>query len=207
MNTTKYFCTIILLAAVVTMLSHLAATTTANAGILGRFFDQTGCCARCPACDYVCKLDAEKGEEDRICFDIETKVVCIPRVVFPWQKRDCTSCSSCDGNGCSVCVNNGATARKVCVLKPSSYQCPKCNYSWSAEKKGCSRGCPDGSCACDGVIRVDPILQSEPALQGQPASVEDQPIPVPALSAPKSSETLPPPKSGSLPIFGTFPLR
>jgi hypothetical protein len=70
--------------------------------------------------------------------------------VFPWQKKKCKSCSSCDGNGCSHCVNNGARTRKVCVLKPSSYKCPKCEYTWSAEKRdGCSGGCDSGQCACD----------------------------------------------------------
>ena len=35
------------------------------------------------------------------------------------------------------CVNNGARTRRIRVLKTESYTCPKCEYSWSAEKVGC----------------------------------------------------------------------
>jgi hypothetical protein len=80
-------------------------------------------------------------------------VICIPRVVFPWQKKSCGSCQSCDGNGCNKCINNGARTRKVCVLKPSSYKCPKCEYTWTAEKKEGCAGCAAGTCSgvgCDG---------------------------------------------------------
>ncbi len=164
----------ILFAAVFAAAMQTGFSSNASAGLFSLLPDQTGCCRRCPACDYVCKLDAEKGEEDRLCFDVESKVVCIPRVVFPWQKKSCASCTSCDGNGCSHCVNNGARARKVCVLKPSSYQCPKCKYTWSAEKRGsCRGGCSDGNCACDAAIGVEPFEQPQ-----QPNA--DQPLPAPA---------------------------
>ena len=152
----------VLLTAIVAAVAHLAATTNARAGILGtRCLDQTGCCLRCPACDHVCKLDAEKVDEEIDCFDVETKVICIPRVVFPWQKKKCRSCSSCDGNGCSNCVNNGARTRRICVLKPSSYECPKCKYTWSVEKRGgCSGGCAAGQCCCDASACDAPVCDA-----------------------------------------------
>ncbi len=81
-----------------------------------------GCC-QCPNCDYVCKLKAELVDEEKTCFDVETKVICIPRVVFPWQKK------------CDPCANNGARLRTVCVVTTDKYKCPKCEYTWKAEKR------------------------------------------------------------------------
>lgn len=167
----------------VTLAILIVATTTyvlnssnASAGLKGtRILDQTGCCKRCPACDHVCNLDAEIVDEEKTCFEVETKVICIPRVVFPWQKKSCGSCDSCDGAGCkkckllgilpwhkknrgscdscdgvgcsscSSCPNNGARTRKVCVLTTKKYKCQKCEYTWTAEEKPC------GPCAtaCD----------------------------------------------------------
>lgn len=107
--------------------------------------DQTGCSICCPECKHTCNLKAEQVEETKKGFDVESKVICIPRVVFPWQKAkksQCASCDSCDGRGCTACIHNGARTRKICVLKNESYKCPKCEYTWSAEPKGCSTmGC------------------------------------------------------------------
>jgi hypothetical protein len=112
--------------------------------------DQTGCCRRCPACDHVCILDAKVVDEEIPCFDVESKVICIPRVVFPWQKKKGGACDSCDGVGCNQCIHNGARTRRVCVLVTDKYKCPKCQYTWSAEKSPCGPGC-DSSCdaSCD----------------------------------------------------------
>ncbi|MCO8121154.1 hypothetical protein NHH03_05350 [Stieleria sp. TO1_6] len=130
----------------------LLAPEFATAGH-GKILDQTGC-ACCPVCDHVCKLDAKKVDEEKVCFDVESKVICIPRVVFPWQKTRkaaCASCDSCAGKGCTACVHNGARVRKVCVLKTDKYTCPVCTYTWSAEKKdGCGGGNCSGGPACDG---------------------------------------------------------
>jgi len=189
---------LILLAAIVAAAAHFSTTTTALAGILGsRCLDQTGCSLRCPACDHVCKLDAEQVEESKVCFDVETKVVCIPRVVFPWQKKKCKSCSSCDGNGCSHCVNNGARTRKVCVLKPSSYKCPACKYTWSAEKRdGCSGGCAAGQCACD-APPAEPTPEPIPANPTPANPTTDGALPPPTAYGPATPSLLP--KVGTLP--------
>lgn len=112
-------------------------------------FSQTGSTHCCPACDHVCKLTAEDTEVERLCFYVETKVVCIPRVVFPWQRRSqAHGCSVCDGQGCKTCVHNGGRTRRVNVIKPSSYKCPSCEYTWSAEKKT-HDGCANVPSSCD----------------------------------------------------------
>lgn len=114
--------------------------------------NQTGCSICCPVCDHTCNLEAERVEEETPCFDVESKLICIPRVVFPWQKKKCSSCDACDGQGCSNCVHNGARVRRICVLKSDSKTCPKCKYTWSTADK-CS-GCDSGSCdsvGCDSV--------------------------------------------------------
>lgn len=126
-------------------------TSSAGFGLRCPLPDQTGCCCRCPACDHVCNLEAKVVDEEIPCFDVESKVICIPRVVFPWQKRKGHgSCDSCDGGGCSQCVHNGAKTRRICVLTTDKYKCPKCQYTWSAEKCPGGPGC-DSSCdaGCD----------------------------------------------------------
>lgn len=137
------------------------------------FLDQTGCSVCCPVCDHVCKLDAEQVEAEIPCFEVESKVICIPRVVFPWQKKKCSDCDSCDGRGCTNCVHNGARVRRVCVLKTDKIKCPKCEYSWSPEKKGigCESGCA-GSCdgGCDATLpSASPLtMRSEPSQTAGP---------------------------------------
>ena len=89
--------------------------TNSNQLTAGKFFDQTGCSQCCPECNHCCRLDAEMGEEEKKCFEVEKEVVCIPRVVFPWQtgkgccclfpwskKSSCDTCTSCDGTGCNA---------------------------------------------------------------------------------------------------------
>ncbi|WP_372724700.1 hypothetical protein [Novipirellula sp.] len=100
------------------------AANQATAGSGHHLLDQTGCCTKCPACDHRCNFSVDVVDETKTCFEVESKVICIPRVVFPWQKGNCDA----------VC-NNGAKTRRICVLKTKDYKCPKCEYSWSAEKK------------------------------------------------------------------------
>lgn len=122
----------------------------ANAGLPFGMLDQTGCCQRCPSCDHACKFKAESVEEEQEGFVVESKIICIPRVVFPWQKRP--TCSGCTTATCEQCHNGGRT-RKICVLKTEKYKCPKCEYSWSAEEKASGSRCCSGSCqddSCDG---------------------------------------------------------
>ncbi len=128
------------------------STGSATAG-RGKLLDQTGC-SYCPVCDHACKLEAKQVDEQKTCFNVESKAICIPRVVFPWQKAKkarCAACDSCGGRGCTACVHNGARVRKVCVLKTEKYECTKCKYTWTAEKKAsCSGGPCGGSNVCVG---------------------------------------------------------
>ncbi|WP_182867135.1 hypothetical protein [Stieleria mannarensis] len=151
----------------------------------GKLLDQTGCSC-CPVCDHVCKLDAEVVDEEKTCFHVESKVICIPRVVFPWQKAKkaaCASCNACDGLGCTNCVHNGARVRRICVLKPEKYTCPACKYTWTAEKKPCG-GCGTAGCgtgACCGGHGCDSGCAAAPAA---PMPTPTPATPSPAIPAP-----------------------
>jgi hypothetical protein len=91
--------------------------------------------------------------------------------VFPWQKKKLHACNACDGVGCTNCVHNGARVRRICVLKTDKIQCPKCEYTWTAEKKcsGCDSGCDaccDSGCSaptCDGSWNSDGAVTLPPA--------------------------------------------
>ena len=131
----------------------------------GHLMNQTGCASCCPECNHRCDLDAKQGEVEKKCIEVETEVICIPRVVFPWQRQSvrqaCDSCDSCAGRGCDVCCHNGAKTRKIKILKTKKYQCPQCQYTWSAEKKPCGSACcsqcdaPGCDRPCDGLITAD----------------------------------------------------
>jgi len=132
--------------------------------IAEKHFSQTGCGHCCPACNYVCQLEAAIVDEDKKCFEIETEVICIPRVVFPWQRTSvlpgCGGCTACVSVGCSACVHNGAKTRKIKLLKSKTYSCPRCEYTWTAEENRCGPQCH--ACAagtpCDLAV---PRLQSK----------------------------------------------
>ncbi len=117
---------------------------------------QTSCCeVTCPHCHYSCKFSVDIEEDAHHCYGVECKPICIPRVVWPWQRKKCClndgePCDACTGDGCLLhskplycsCVNNGACIRKVLVLKKYEFECKKCKYSWEAVPR-CS---PCGDC-------------------------------------------------------------
>ena len=126
-----------------------------SAGGVKKLLDQTGCsCFTCPSCKHTCKLDSELVDVEKTCFETEEKVICIPRVVFPWQKSRQSRCG-CTEQPCSNCTHNGAKTRKICVLKTKKYECPECKYTWTPEEKECGSGCAAGCCdttsSCDAV--------------------------------------------------------
>ena len=127
---------VILLALATITVTATIQPTQCQAGF-GHHGKSNDCCV-CPSCQHVCKLTAEKVDEEKTCFDVESKVICIPRVVFPWQKK------------CNPCANNGAKLRTVCVLTTDKYKCPKCEYTWKAEKRENGCCCPNGSCGSSG---------------------------------------------------------
>ena len=118
----------------------------------GKHASNNPCCCKteCPRCDHVCELSVDLEDVAKNCYCVEEKAVCIPRIVFPWQKRACCGSPSCDGSCDGVCddycdgncngncgvkccrYNNGACTKYVRVLKKFEYKCKVCKYEWNA---------------------------------------------------------------------------
>jgi hypothetical protein len=88
---------------------------------------------KCPQCCHDCVFSAEKAKETKSCYAAECKPICIPRVVFPWQKGCCTCGKGGKDGGKDGCcaVHNGVKKRSVRVLKKYEYECSKCKYQWT----------------------------------------------------------------------------
>ncbi|MFK7734586.1 MAG: hypothetical protein AB8B50_01070 [Pirellulaceae bacterium] len=88
----------------------------------------------CPKCKTCCELKVEEGTEEKHCWKVESKVVCIPRVTFSWQwpfqKKKCKQ--TCDANCMKPCCAPPklARTRTVCTLVKHTYECPSCKYKW-----------------------------------------------------------------------------
>lgn len=168
------------------------------------------CCVTCPQCSTsckTCKLKVEEGEESKSCWKVECKEICVPRIVWPWQK-------TC----CNPHANNGACVKTVKVLVKHSYKCPTCEYSWSPED-GCSGDgcCSDGGCngcasaGCDGCAAASAWSGSwdagempveAPAQPAAPAPAEGAPVPeVP--EAPSATTSMLPLFNGPTPYQST----
>jgi len=99
-------------------------------------FDKAHCggrlIVRCPNCCHDCVFSADKEKVTKSCYDVECKDICIPRIVFPWQKGRCT-CGKGDKDGKDACclVHNGAKTKSVRVLKKYEYECPECKHKWT----------------------------------------------------------------------------
>ena len=119
------------------MVTSSAGRVQAGGCLLGKKCHKTTCCPQCDHACTTCHLEAEMVDVDKKCFEVETKLICIPRVVFPWQKKrsSCHSCDACDGHGCSACLHRGAKTRKIKVLKTKKYKCPECQYTWTPEEQ------------------------------------------------------------------------
>ena len=77
-------------------------------------------CDRCPNCNAeVCISESKIDKEERSCWKTEQKVICVPKVRFPWQK--------CDGPLC------GQT-RTITLLKKHKYECEVCKHEWKILK-------------------------------------------------------------------------
>jgi hypothetical protein len=153
---------------------------------------------QCPQCDHTCKFSVDTDKEAKHCYDSECEPICIPKVVFPWQKKKacCNSCNSCAG-GCDACAgtgcdgscgggskccnyNNGACIRYVNKLKKYEYECEVCKYKWEAIR-GCGNGC--GSCAGS----IAPGIPSVPGEEVAPTAADSELPPAPpALDAAKA---------------------
>lgn len=115
----------------------------------------TKTCVKCPNCDGCCKLEVSEGKEKKHYWSVETKQICVPRFVFPWQNKSrgkpcakgkcgCGKKSCSGGNGCKTVSHNGSYIRTICTLKKNSYECPTCEYEWSVVDDG--EGCTSASC-------------------------------------------------------------
>jgi len=142
-----------------------------------------GCEVQCPQCNHTCKLSVSVEKEAKTCYSSECKPVCIPKIVFPWQKKAacCDSgcgCTGSAGDGCcgseKCCsANNGACVRYVNVLKKFEYQCDACKYKWEALQACCpgnGSGCSDSGM---------PAPPSPAADMPTPADEQDMLPPVP----------------------------
>ena len=96
-----------------------------------------GCRVRCPNCCHECVFSAEKAKETKNCYEVECKEICIPRIVFPWQKCGCGKGSKGCGDGKGSCCghNNGARTKSVRVLVKYAYECSVCAYKWNPVSK------------------------------------------------------------------------
>ena len=172
--------------------SLVAVALLAEAGDGSGGKHKGGCRARCPSCDCLCTLSVSVEQATKHCYEVECKTICIPRVVFPWQKKDCGKgknfgdgsgnncgsgkvCSKCRGKGCSVCcsrANNGAKVKCVRELTKFEYECPECKYKWTPSANIC--GCCGGGSAMP---------------DGRPADAERSlpPAPMAKVPAPKRS--------------------
>jgi hypothetical protein len=153
---------------------------------------------RCPSCHNDCVLSVSMDETTKHIYDVECETICIPRVVFPWQKRDAVRRCGCGegcagGQGCCPTANNGAKTRCVRKLKKYEYQCPKCKYEWNP------RAC--GSSAC--LAKAAPAKTSPAAppqhLIGTRPLLPPAPKSAPLPPAPKSAPLPPAPQSAPLP--------
>ena len=145
-------------------------------------------CAVCPNCHNGCTFKAECGKEEKSCWEVECEEICIPCVVFPWQKwrarrhgqGACDSCTGgCDScaDSCGVCssVNNGVRVKTVKKLKKKSYECPKCKYTWTPSRCGngdcCDAGCCDAGCS-DTPVPADAADKLHEAFWIAPATLD-----------------------------------
>lgn len=81
-------------------------------------------CHVCPQCaSKVCVPIPEKGKENRYCWKVEYKDICIPKFRWPWQM---------------CCAPECGKVRTVKVLKKVEYECEHCGYQWEIKTVGCS---------------------------------------------------------------------
>lgn len=166
------------------MMAILAATLMSvvhlSGPLLGADCCQCGLCSdKCATCCLECKTE----DEERSYYDIECKQVCVPRVVFPWQKNKC----------CDSCKNNGARVRCVKQLKKKKYDCPVCVYKWTPRMIGGCDCCPscDGCCEPSGLDQPFEVGSSgEKSANGDSIMGQDMaPAPTPPVPTANWSES------------------
>ena len=115
------------------------------------------CCRKCPKCQTdVCVLEAECVDEERKCFEVEQKLICIPKVSLPWRKCEKPCCGGCAAN----CRHQCAKTKAVKVLKTKTYECKVCQYSWKV---------------CEPEIINEPTPSESAPSQDAPGEAPEQP--------------------------------
>ena len=112
----------------------------------------------CPKCNTYCRLELKDAKEEKHGWNVQVQEICVPRVVFPWQK------SFVDPS-----VNNGAWIKTVHVLKKHSFECPTCQYAWTRVKT-CSGGAACDSYIGGGDARADSVIldvETRPDVEAQ----------------------------------------
>jgi hypothetical protein len=154
-----------------TVAAMLAVVVPVQAGHGCQGAQGCGCHVQCPECQHYCKLSIDKEKVEKYCWEVECKPICIPRVHFPWE--------------CG-CPPKCAKVKHVNVLKKKTYECEKCQYTWSPEPEECcagGAGCCDGECdgtcggTCDGGcdvgytegVEVTAPTEAQPEVAPEPA--------------------------------------
>ena len=106
-------------------LAFVLASSWTNIGQSG----EEGHGSHCPRCHETCYPTVTKDKEEKQCWNVETKTICIPKVRFPWESRCCDK--GCGKDGC-LPPKPGRT-RTVNVLVPHKYECSTCKYSWDVD--------------------------------------------------------------------------
>lgn len=133
---TTICCTLIVLALTLTSAVPFQNSNNSFAGpVVFQPASNCGCkkcrsrkrCRKCPKCQNdVCSLKAECVKEKKTCFEVEQKLICIPKVSLPWRKCK----KPCGGNCAGNCRHKCGKTKTVNVLKTKSYECEVCKYSW-----------------------------------------------------------------------------
>ena len=112
-----------------------------------------GLCRRCPSCGgECCELSITQEKEERTCFKVEEKTICVPQIQLPW---------------CCGRVRPTYT-RKIRVLVEESYECPVCHYEWKVVSPSATDTTnPAAGAAAHGVVPSDATeLLAERAADG-----------------------------------------
>lgn len=94
-------------------------------------------CDRCPKCSTkVCRPEPTKEKEEKYCWEVECKEICIPHFKWPWAP-------CCEPPKCG-------RVRTVKVLEKKEYECEKCRYKWEIVDCGCKpAGCTEAAPASE----------------------------------------------------------
>ncbi len=125
-----------------------------------RGVSQSTCC-----CEPVCCPQRVVEKEEKTCWKVSSKFVCIPGFRFPWE-----CCNSC-GAGSNCCENCGGccscgtplcgTVRCVNILEQHKYECEKCGYLWEVKCVRTNRDCQRCPANCPHCGQSNQCVSSE----------------------------------------------